>query len=81
MSITHEQKTFCWCAKCEENKLLDMVTVVDGSEFHKVDPKSHGWTSLVILGVTHWFCPEHKVLQVVHVDDEIYKWNAVPGTQ
>ncbi len=77
MSITHEQKTFCWCAECGESNLLNTVIVVDGDDFYKLHPQDHGWTPLVISDKTHWFCPKHKVLQVVHVDDVIYKWDAV----
>ena len=59
--IEYQQCVRFTCCVCKRRVVVDKVWVPDGSGFHRVNPKSYGWTQVMLHGTNYLICPEHKV--------------------
>ena len=69
----HEQKTNCYCCRCQEDAIVDEHTVKDGSDFLKVDPTNYGWKRFILKNEIYWLCPKHDLDVHVFIDGKTFE--------
>ena len=73
MSISHIQKTCCYCCECKEAIIISEYIVSGGSDFLKIDPTVYGWKRFVLRDGMYWLCPKHDLDVHVFIDGKTFE--------